>query len=97
MKSFVLAFMLVLVMSVGAFAAGPYTVYEIRPAGDELAVVVNRTTDDLLITGYLADDANKKYYLSVFLTALSTGKSVNIAASKVGDKWYYSMVRLYCE
>lgn len=97
MKSLVMAFVLVLVMSASSFAAGAYTVFEVRPYGSELAIVVNRTSDNAKIVALLADDANKKYFLSVFLTALSTGKSVDVSVANIAGKWCYSMVRLYNE
>ena len=92
-----MAFVLVLAMSASAFAAGAYTVKQIQPKGSAMTVTINRTSDNRNIAIYVADDLNKKYLTSVFLTALSTGKSVDCGFVLSEGKWFFNWVTLYSE
>jgi len=98
MKKLLMAFVLVLVMSASAFAAGTFNVIEVRTVDPDLVLCVleNRTTSGKYAI-FVADNTNKKYTTSVLLTALSAGKTVSANFVSSGGKTYFRTIRLHNE
>lgn len=96
MKKIAMALIIVLSLSFNVFAAdGAYTVKKVVNIADKITVFFEKIDDSSLRAFVLRDDANRKYILSSVLTALSAGKSVDVAFELDAGVRYIKMLQIH--
>lgn len=94
MRKILLAFVLVLSLAATAVAdTGSFTVKQVYTNAASAYVVIEHTNGTRYY-GNITNDENKKYYISTFLTALSSGKNVNCGLTYSAGKVWVSWVSL---
>ncbi len=97
MRRLLLSFLLLVCMASSAMAAGAHSIKEIRAIGSNVAVLFTKANGTGGWLWYIANDDNKKYYVSSALTALSTGNTVTLSATKIGGVTTINSMRIFGE